>query len=254
MLPWEHAVPPILYKYLHTNRLHVLADSRVRFSQRTVFEDDHELQPEYSAFGTVQEIERHILRTPSAQTPGMSPHELAQRIAADPKHQGKAIEAAVRNIKSINEMGILCLTVTARSERMWSEYADSGRGFVVAFDTSHNGFRKLTHPLGAGKVSYCDKAFATFLGMMENNVFDPLYRKRMKYSFEQEWRSIRLLKDLERYAGDVFLSPFDPTCVREILIRAECPIEKELRDLIARDARYRHTQITLVDQNVHTEP
>jgi len=184
----------------------------------------------------------------------MSLDELAQRIAAEPRHQAKAIEAAVRNIKSINEMGILCLTVTANSGRMWEEYADGGRGFVVAFDTTHIGFGKLTQPLGAGRVSYCDKAFATFLGMMENNVFEPLYRKRMKYSFEQEWRSIRLLKDLERCPGDIFLSSFDPASVREIFIRPDCAVETELRRLMTGDARHQHIQLTLLDNKSLNNP
>jgi hypothetical protein len=254
MLPWEHPLPPILYKYLRPDRLHVLADARVRFSQRTAFEDDHELQPEYSAFGTVEEIKRHILRTPSAQIPGMSIDELAQRIASEPRHQAKAMETAIQNIKRINEMGILCLTVTASSERMWEEYADGGRGFVVAFDTAHIGFRKLTAPRGAGGVSYCDEAFETFLGMMENNVFEPLYRKRMKYSFEQEWRSIHLLKDLERCPGDIFLSSFDPASVREIFIRPYCAVEKDLRRFITSDARYQDIHLTLLDNKSLNKP
>jgi hypothetical protein len=36
------------FKYLPPERFHVLTDCRVRFSQRTAFEDDHELQPDYA--------------------------------------------------------------------------------------------------------------------------------------------------------------------------------------------------------------
>src|SRR5438094_9356899 len=61
MKPWEHPVPPVLYKYLPPERLHVLSDRRVRFSQRTVFEDDHELQPDYAIFGTASEIWRYAI-------------------------------------------------------------------------------------------------------------------------------------------------------------------------------------------------
>lgn len=193
--PGQQQVPPVLYKYVTANRLDVLANCRLRFSQRTVFEDDRELQPDYKAFGTVEEIERHIRRTAGA-VPGAG--ALARAIAADPKHQERAIQAAVRNIKSIDDLGILCLTENGNSERMWNEYAANGAGFVVAFDTTHVGFAELTAPMGIRPVSYSDVGFATFLGMMENSPFEPLYRKRMDYSFEQEWRSIRLLKNLER--------------------------------------------------------
>src|SRR5215472_441633 len=72
-----------------------------------------------------------------------------------------------------------------------------GTGFVIGFDTTHAGFRRLTAPMGVLKVSYDSAGFPTFLGMMEKNPYEPLFRKRMEYAFEQEWRSIRMLKDLE---------------------------------------------------------
>jgi hypothetical protein len=65
----------------------------------------------------------------------------------------------------------------------------------------------------------------------------------MKYAFEREWRSIRMLHRLERCAGGVFLSAFDPASVREIIIRQDCPLEKDLRQLVATDTRYKHVQI-----------
>jgi len=61
MLPWEYAVPPVLYKYRPPERLDVLTDCRVRFSHRSAFEDDHELQPDYAIFGTESEIWRYAL-------------------------------------------------------------------------------------------------------------------------------------------------------------------------------------------------
>jgi hypothetical protein len=69
MRPWDHRVPPFLYKYLHTDRFHVLTNAKVRFSQRTAFDDDHELQPQYVNFGTEDEIRRYLaLDTGSKQT------------------------------------------------------------------------------------------------------------------------------------------------------------------------------------------
>ncbi len=179
----------------------------------------------------------------------MPPDLLAQLIAENPDYQARAKETAVKNIKSIDRMGILCLTATARCDQMWNEYADYGCGFVVAFDTTHAAFGKMTGPLGIRNVSYSDEGFATFLGMMEKSVFEPLYRKRMEYSFEQEWRSIRLLKDLERHPNDVFLAPFDPGLIREIVIGPNCGVEPQLLDIVARDQRYQHVQIVTAQGN-----
>jgi hypothetical protein len=61
MRPWEHAPPPFLYKYLCPERLDVLTDCRIRFSQRTAFKDDHELQQDYATFGNEDEIWQMLL-------------------------------------------------------------------------------------------------------------------------------------------------------------------------------------------------
>jgi hypothetical protein len=146
----------------------------------------------------------------------------ARVIAISPKHQQTALQTAIKNIRSIDQMGILCLTVTAESEQMWNEYAQSGTGFVISFDTTHEGFRKMTAPMSIHKVTYSGEGFPTFLGMVETNPFEPLYRKRLNYSYEQEWRSLRLLKDLEPHPNDVFLASLDPRSILEIVIRSDC--------------------------------
>lgn len=245
-MAWQYPVPPRLYKYLGPGRTQVLRDCRIRFSQRAVLPDDHELLPDYERFGTVDEIERQITRTGLSLLPLMTPREQAQRIADSPQHQEKAKEAAIANIKSINHLGILSLTETPCSKEMWAEYGGGGRGFVLGFDTAHSGFGKLTAPQGVGKVSY-DAGFATFLGMMENAPFEPLFRKRVNYSFELEWRSIRMLKDLENHGGDIFLSPFEPECVREIIVKTDFESMQELRTILADNVRFGGAEIVTTD-------
>jgi len=67
----------------------------------------------------------------------------------------------------------------------------------------------------------------------------------MKYAFEREWRSVRMLKRLERRAGDIFLSPFASASAREIIICPDCTIEAEIRQLTVEDSRYKHVQIVV---------
>jgi hypothetical protein len=239
-------IPHLLYKYLSPDRLDVVANCRIRFSQRTVFSDDHELQPDYASFGTLEEIERHIARTGYAN--GALAAFLAREIAKNPAHQRKAIEAGVKNIKSIDAMGILCLTERDDSQRMWDEYAVHRSGFVVGFDTEQVGFKKMVHPLGVRRVSYNDEGIATFLGMMERlietGIPEPLYRKRTEFSFEREWRGIRLLKDLDRHTHDVYLSSFDPECLRKIVIGEHCALEPQLREFVERNEGLRRAEIS----------
>jgi hypothetical protein len=65
----------------------------------------------------------------------------------------------------------------------------------------------------------------------------------MKYAFEQEWRCIRMLKRLERDAGEIYLGQFDPAAISQIIITRDCFVEKELRDLLRTEGSYRHLEI-----------
>jgi hypothetical protein len=228
---------------LAPDRLDVLANYRIRFTQRKLFQDDHELQPDYEAFGTAEEIERYLRFFNVNPAPGLVTQDvIARLIVANPLHQQSAIETAVRNITSIDNMGILCLTLTPRSEQMWNEYADGGASFVIAFDTSHPGFRALTKPTGVGIVTYSAEGFPSFLGMMEKDVFGPLFHKRLEYAFEKEWRSIRLLKDLEAHPDGVFLGTFDPGVIVEVIHTPTCAVQRDLRKILARE-EYKHVRI-----------
>jgi hypothetical protein len=245
MLPWEHPVPPVLYKYLPRERLHVLSDCRVRFSQRTVFEDDHELQPDYAIFGTESEIWRFTLSIGfQLKRGGLSAPVMVAALAGSTRAQKIGIESLQKNIRVRDELGIFCLTEATDCDQMWTEYAGNGRGFIIGFNTGHIGFDQLKGRGHLGKVFYSDEPIGSALGSLWNgDAVGAMFRKRMKYAFEREWRSVRMLNRLERHAGDVFLSAFDAASVCEIIMGPECTVETQLRQLVATDVRYPHVQI-----------
>lgn len=247
MKPWEHAVPPVLYKYVPPERLHVLSDCRVRFSQRTVFEDDHELQPDYAIFGTEGEIWRYALSIGfQLARGGLSASVMVAALAGSPRAQKIGIESLQKNIKVRDELGIFCLTEAADCDQMWTEYAGNGRGFGIGFDTAHTGFEQLKGRGHLGKVYYSDEPIGSALGSLWNDdAVGALFRKRMKYAFEREWRAIRMLHRLEHRPGGVFLSSFDTASVCEIIIRPDCTVEANLRQLVADDSRYKHVPIVM---------
>ncbi|MGD0403844.1 MAG: DUF2971 domain-containing protein [Candidatus Acidiferrales bacterium] len=245
MQPWKYPVPPILYKFLSPKRFHVLPECRVRFSQRTAFDDEHELRPEYEIFGTGIEIWRYAtsvgfpLGIPTLGIPG-DVH--AQYLADSPRFQ----ETALTNLKIpvIDELGVFCLTETSDCDQMWMEYADKRTGFVIGFATTHGGFQLLKGRGSLGKVSYSDEPFGSALaGVLDNSGAEAMFRKRMKYAYENEWRAIRLLARLERGADDVFFSPFDPASISEIIIQQDCVVKTELRRLLSADSRYQHVKM-----------
>jgi hypothetical protein len=245
MKPWDHAVPPVLYKYLPPERLHVLNNCRVRFSQRNVFEDDHELQPDYALFGTESEIWRYALSIGfQRKRGGLSARDIVAAMAGSPRAQKIGIETLQKNVRARDEVGIFCLTEATDCDQMRAEYADKGTGFIIGFDTGHPRFEQLKGRGQLGKVYYSDEPIGSALGSLWNDdAVGALFRKRMKYAFEQEWRCIRMLRQLERCPGDVFLSAFDPASVHEIVIGPECAVEQALRELMGADTRYEHVHI-----------
>ena len=245
MLPWEHPLPPVVYKYLAPELFFVLSNASVRFSQRSVFPDDHELQPGYAIFGTQDEIWRYAISIGfPLERNGVTAAIVVAGMAESPTAQRLGIQTVLDSTKAIDEVGVFCVSEAADSERMWTEYAKNGTGFVIGFDPAHSSFDQLKGRGHFGKVSYSDEPVGSALGCIFNEEsIGALYRKRMTYEFEQEWRIIRLLTRLESRDGKIFLSAFDPASVREIIIRPECTVETEIRQLVDTDERYRHVKI-----------
>jgi hypothetical protein len=250
MKPWEYPWPLVLFKYFPPERLHVLRDCSVRFSQRTAFEDDHELQPDFAIFGTSSEIWRYAIMTGSQLSRGGYPAGVVVAgLATDPVQQKRALENLQRAITVKDELGCFCLTEFPNSQRMWTEYAAQGTGFVMGFNTRHSGFVQQLMPRGRlGKVEYSDEPFGSALGtILEEDATGLMFRKRLKYSFESEWRIVRLLRRLQHSGDGIFLSPFDPASVCRIIIRPTCTVETELMEIISSDDRYRNLKIEVLN-------
>lgn len=244
--PWDHPRPRFLYKYFPPQRFHVLTDCHIRFTQRSLFDDEREFRPEVRAFGTVAKIREFIAVDPMLrELPEWLKGALVQRLASDAKEQKRIAEVAQLNMKSPDAFVTLCLTEKGDSPEMWESYAAKGQGFAVQFDTQHPGFQLLTRPGRLGKVTYADEPIGTFLGEYGPGAF---FRKRTKYAFESEWRSLRPISNFTNVitADDkepIYLSAFDPRSVTRILTPLGSPIETKLRVFISIDSRYRHALV-----------
>jgi hypothetical protein len=246
---WEQPLPVSLYKYLKPDRIDALTTARIRFSQRTAFSDDHELLPDFERFGTYDEIWRFQANTGMALDPANPAHVRLVRFLADSVDaQSRMLQTTRKNMRSLDEFGILCLTECPDSPDMWEDYADNGHGFVIAFDTTHMSFGLLREPGRIGRVEYSDLAYESFLGLIETDVTQTFFRKRMPYAFEREWRSIRALRRLENNGADMYFSRFDPATVSRLFTLPTCGVTAQLHQLVATDARYAHVDI--VEQRI----
>src|SRR5882672_8782752 len=155
MLPWEYALPPVVYKYLAPKLFFVLSSASVRFSQRSVFPDDHELQPGYAIFGTRDEIWRYAISNGfPLERNGVPAAIIVAGIAESATAQRLGIESVMQSTRAIDEVGVFCVTEAANCEQMWTEYAKNGTGFAVGFDPAHVAFDQLKGCGRFGKVSY----------------------------------------------------------------------------------------------------
>jgi hypothetical protein len=245
---FEQPVPQTLFKYYRPERFHVLSECRVRFSQRTAFDDERELRPETVAFGTEEEIGAYMEFDPAFRDimPWLR-EAVIHRILNEEGWQQRLIQIAQSALRAQDEFGVFCLCERPDSDDMWQAYA-ANAGFVVAFDTRHPAFKSLRNPGKLGKVTYSDRPLGTFIGCYGPDAF---FAKRAKYAFECEWRSIRALCRLQRIGEEkshpVFVAPFDPSCINEILVRPDCAVAQELDQLLAHDHRYRHVRLRRVE-------
>ncbi len=251
VFPWEHPVPRILFKYYPPDRFRVLTECLVRFSQRQVFDDELEFTPPIANYGTEDEMLTFMKADPVLnQRPEEFMKLAAKRILSSPEREQEQIDQVKLYLTAPNEYVAFCLTEDPQCERMWTEYAANRTGFVIAFDTTHPRFSLLRRPGLLGKVEYTDEPISSMLSAYG---LDAFFRKRTRYRFEAEWRSLRSkrrFKSIVAHKGglDVYLAAFDPACIAALLIRKECSVELKLRLLASVDFRYRHVPVRFIDE------
>lgn len=160
-----------VYKYVVPERLDVLRNARIRFTQPAALNDPFELRPYFESVVDETELLDHIARNPVDLTPHLlEAYESAPpetRAALTPEQwlefartalaseEGREVYqqtlgAALGTIQGLTgtmreqvyagfgeRVGILSLSEAPDVALMWSHYADSHRGFVIGFDEGH---------------------------------------------------------------------------------------------------------------------
>jgi Protein of unknown function (DUF2971) len=150
----------------------------------------------------------------------------------------------------------LCFSLSERYDiaPMWAHYADSGKGFVVAFDTENEWFtlRKTGEKSRLQKVTYFD-------GKVEEpleNVPAALISKTSEWEYEREWRLyIREQQvDVTIATTDdpIYLLSFPAKAVQRIIVgeKASAQLVERIRLTIAE--KYPHALLTKVIPNRDT--
>lgn len=253
-----------LFKYISPERIDIIKNLEIRFTQPDALNDPFELQPHLDSLIAEADILASLpespidLRPMVAQAYDMLPELRAlpfefvmqfieQNMATEDARQASAEgvrvflnamrdgAAPIRKAiyRSLNEnVGILSLSEIPDNELMWAHYADSHKGLVLCFDEQHTFFnRRRSENDGfyfVRKVHYSDPLPVSLADIDADAV---LVTKGTQWSYEREWRMLVPLKHATRSltVGKeiIHLFKFPPDALRGIILGAHVSHDTE---------------------------
>ena len=133
---------------------------------------------------------------------------------------------------------------------MWAHYANSHKGFVIAFDTESAWFKEWKDGESKSliKVPYFDDKIEEPL----DNPLKAIFSKKTDWEYEREWRIVA-----EEYQADektptqepMYLMNFPPEAVQRIILGTKInpEVESKIKEIV--DAKYPHAEIYRMRSN-----
>jgi len=263
----------MLFKYIRPERIDVIQNLEIRFTQPDALNDPFELQPHFDSLIAEADVLENLPESPVDLRPMIKQaYELVPELQAIPLDFATSIieefmstedarqataeglkiflksmrdgAAGVRHAihRAFNEnVGLLSLSEIPDNELMWAHYADSHTGFVLGFDEEHPFFnRRRTENdefYFVRKVRYSDDPPVS-LATIDGDAL--LITKGTSWSYEKEWRMLVPLSDATRsvpVGGDtVHLFAFPPDALRDVIlgVNATLDTEAKVKNLLSR--------------------
>lgn len=115
-----------------------------------------------------------------------------------------------------HERGLLCFSEDWTDPVLWSHYGAKHRGICLGFDVKSGFAKKITYQENRlGDVAARDKTDEQILDAL-------LYTKFESWRYEQEWRALFNLADLEIEGGLHFYKFDDNLKLTEVILGADC--------------------------------
>lgn len=257
------SLPTALYKFVVANRVDVLENKLIRFTQPSALNDPFELKPLFETIIPEEEFEdtvtppwamieeevrkkyRTLTLKQREQIPSLeviieflkANPEVMQNLLADfvPSLKQFASDFTPRMRQMIADAlatraGILSLSESLTNLLLWAHYAASHTGFAIAFNAQHYYFSRrrpekdeLYH---LRKVRYVDRS-SKGRALRHLDGDDLLVTKAASWEYEAEWRMLALLDDAERVIGDgdnaIYLFSFPIEAVSSVVLGARTP-------------------------------
>lgn len=224
----------LLYKYLSPERIDVLSNLTIRFTQPSAFNDPFESRPHLVYDIDLERSLESLERTANeCNMPEQHYQEMRQKyISGEIDHQWPD---ALNLMIDIMSSTTVCLSLTEMYDNllMWAHYATNHDGFVIAFDSNHpfvkgpgKGIYKLT------KVKYSTDR--PNVGISKLTLVDTYFTKSTEWEYEQEWRVFASVdkadKIIEASPFPICLFSVPPDSIVQVILG--CRMEKQKRDLI----------------------
>lgn len=255
-----------LFKYIRRERIDVIENLEIRFTQPDALNDPFELRPHFESIVAEADVLANFPQTPVDLRPmvaqayfmlsedqrAMLPLEAAIQaleafMATDDARQATAqrLQIFLRSMRdgaapirdaiyrAFNDnVGILSLSEVPDNELMWAHYADRHTGLALCFDEKHLFFNRQSTENDefyfVREVRYSDRP-ALPLVPIDGDAL--LITKGTQWSYEKEWRMLVPLRDATRLltiAGEtVHLFAFPPDALRGIILGAHTSLDTE---------------------------
>jgi hypothetical protein len=275
--------PDILYKYLPPERLDVLSNGLIRYTQFGAFNDPFDGHPHFTALSNnddlmekmaqilPEEIKRAYDSLPQDKQAQM-PYELfyslalwrAKEVAPAIMKNMVDITPLVQNCLRENldkHIGALSLSEVADNVLMWSHYSCGHAGFALGFDTRHPYFNARLSEVDEfrhlRRVEYRNERPNAPMSSLSG--VEMFLVKSTDWAYEKEWRIMRPLADSETFAdaqplpAHLFRYPID--AIKEIIFGAKMlpSIRSALLEVLAAQPALQHVVLkqASIDQQTY---
>lgn len=263
----------VLYKYMIHDRIDVIRDPMIRFTQPGLFNDPFESLPYLKSIGSDSTVYDAILKTidqlgksewealPKSIRGNITFTEIQEFVREHPERvlknfresePGVLPEQLHKIYDLVNDaVGVLSLAERRDSLLMWAHYACYHRGFILGLDSKHEFFtpeREPDDPFNRlERVSYTnERPQITLSDLTEKELL--LYKSK-EWEYEKEWRFIRYLVDATKVKSvdghNCYLFCIPPNCFQEVIFgcRMAEGVKDELKKLISIDPLLNHIKI-----------
>lgn len=271
----------ILYKYLSSERINVLSELKIRYTQYGAFNDPFELNPNINKLtekANIYDLTKKDFKTLIEETYEQYPvvHPLISKsdfiklatpfedilkpyVLDNMNYVIELLPALMKNQFDSN-LGALSLSEKPDNQLMWSHYSENHKGFVIGFSSEHEYFNQRLSPNDElrhlRQVVY--KNERPKIDLMNANGVDIFLVKHTQWEYEAEWRIIRPFYDAsQKIDGDtypIYLFDFPASSVTSVILgyRMEENHKASINDLLKTDSNYNHIELFQADLDKET--